>query len=336
MRKYIIYKITNLINGKIYIGRTSVGIESRWRGHLRRFKDGLYNHLRLYRAFAKYGIENFRIEEIDCCLSFEEMKKTEGEWIIKLNSFNKEVGYNMSIDTEKGIEFLSEDSLEKRRTSIHTAHSNKRLNKSGYLGVSIPYKGANFYRGGLNIQGVKYLFSFKTIEEAAECHDKLAVLFHGKEAVLNFPEKIDIYLNENLENYLQFQINNKGTNRTDGYVGVRWLRTEQRWSFIVSHKLTRKNLQMSIFDSEEEAYKAQLEFVQNNPDYCIYFGKRVPKTHREIITSPQKYFDYYSKLGIIEHQVKYSNKNIEMNPVGLNDEENHFRFSVESTNIKLI
>ena len=64
-----IYKITNKINGKCYIGQTSDSIEHRWKEHIydsnRKNRD-CYNYP-LYRAFRKYGTENFFIEEIEKC-----------------------------------------------------------------------------------------------------------------------------------------------------------------------------------------------------------------------------------------------------------------------------
>ena len=54
-----IYKITNLINNKCYIGKTERTIQERWREHLRH-RNSL--DLPLSRALNKYGVENFQIE----------------------------------------------------------------------------------------------------------------------------------------------------------------------------------------------------------------------------------------------------------------------------------
>ena len=54
-----IYKITNKINGKVYIGLTTTSIEQRWRGHINESKK-CDRHL--YASMRKYGIENFNIE----------------------------------------------------------------------------------------------------------------------------------------------------------------------------------------------------------------------------------------------------------------------------------
>lgn len=57
-----IYKITNQINGKIYIGKTLKDISSRWREHCKAAKKVCCEKRPLYMAINKYGIENFKIE----------------------------------------------------------------------------------------------------------------------------------------------------------------------------------------------------------------------------------------------------------------------------------
>ena len=55
-----IYKITNLLNGKCYIGQ-SINIQKRWTNHKTSYKNpnkDCYNYP-LYKAFRKYGLENF-------------------------------------------------------------------------------------------------------------------------------------------------------------------------------------------------------------------------------------------------------------------------------------
>ena len=87
-----IYKITNNLNGQIYIG-LSVNIEKRWKDHKNRYQnetDKEYEKT-LYRAFRKYGIENFTFEIIEEC-SKEELSSKEIQWIAFYDSFAN--GYN--------------------------------------------------------------------------------------------------------------------------------------------------------------------------------------------------------------------------------------------------
>lgn len=88
-----IYKITNKINGKIYVGQTSSTTEERWKGHKRAWHS-TRRCPALYNAFDKYGIENFEVEEIEQC-DIENLNEREIYWIKQYNSY--EEGYNATI-----------------------------------------------------------------------------------------------------------------------------------------------------------------------------------------------------------------------------------------------
>lgn len=90
-----IYKITNKLNGNSYIG-LSVDIEQRWYQHKTRYKnlnDKEYNKA-LYRAFRKYGLNNFSFEVIEECEE-NELKEKEIYWISFYNTYAN--GYNETI-----------------------------------------------------------------------------------------------------------------------------------------------------------------------------------------------------------------------------------------------
>ena len=87
-----IYKITNSINGKIYIGKTSSSIEERWKEHKRDSIKENEKHRPLYRAMNKYGVENFSIEELEKCDTDKIACEREKYWIEYYGSFKN--GYN--------------------------------------------------------------------------------------------------------------------------------------------------------------------------------------------------------------------------------------------------
>ena len=74
-KKWCIYKHTNIINGKSYIGITSLKLSDRWRS------DGKgYKHSRcFYNAIQKYGWNNIKHEIIECDLTKEKADKEEIE-----------------------------------------------------------------------------------------------------------------------------------------------------------------------------------------------------------------------------------------------------------------
>lgn len=86
-----IYKIINNVNQKIYIGKTNLTIEKRWKEHCKDFKRERCEKRPLYDAMNKYGVENFSIEMIEECLP-EEANEKERYWIEQYGSFKN--GYN--------------------------------------------------------------------------------------------------------------------------------------------------------------------------------------------------------------------------------------------------
>lgn len=88
-----IYKITNIINGKIYIGQTQKTIEERFQRH----KEVAFKHPNryLYNAMNHYGYKNFKIEEIEEC-SNDKLDEKEKYWISYYNSTNPNIGYNLT------------------------------------------------------------------------------------------------------------------------------------------------------------------------------------------------------------------------------------------------
>lgn len=86
-----IYKITNKINNKCYIGQ-SKNILKRWKTEYKWYK--INNHLQS--AFKKYGIENFDFEIIEECES-NLLNEREKFWIGIYNSFDRNFGYNKTL-----------------------------------------------------------------------------------------------------------------------------------------------------------------------------------------------------------------------------------------------
>lgn len=86
-----IYIITNKINGTQYVGKTTESIEERWKDHIYEKDKRRAENRPLYRAFNKYGIENFKIEQLEEC-SVEILSEREQYWIDKIDTYNN--GYN--------------------------------------------------------------------------------------------------------------------------------------------------------------------------------------------------------------------------------------------------
>lgn len=88
-----IYKITNCINQKLYIGLTINDAETRFKKH----KSMIYSNgcSALYGAFKKYGVENFMVETICFSSNKEELMSLEKYYISELNTASPN-GYNLT------------------------------------------------------------------------------------------------------------------------------------------------------------------------------------------------------------------------------------------------
>lgn len=82
-----IYKTTNLVNGKIYVGQHKSDALD-----LNYFGSGIL----LAKALEKYGKVNFSIEIIEWCETKEILNEREYYWITELNSRSPDIGYNIA------------------------------------------------------------------------------------------------------------------------------------------------------------------------------------------------------------------------------------------------
>lgn len=111
-----IYKITNKVNGKVYIGQSIRSIEQRFQRHI---NDAVNNILDTHfaRAIRKYGKENFYIELVETCDNQTELNLREQYWIRKYDSINN--GYNETDATSKcgGNKYMSKTESEMKEIS---------------------------------------------------------------------------------------------------------------------------------------------------------------------------------------------------------------------------
>lgn len=88
-----VYKITNLLNGKVYVGSTKRFL-SRWYTHFSKLRTNNHrSYIHLQNSVNKYGIENFEFEILEVCSSDVYLER-EAFWIKELDSCNREKGYN--------------------------------------------------------------------------------------------------------------------------------------------------------------------------------------------------------------------------------------------------
>lgn len=96
----IVYKITNKINNKVYIGLTTQSLKYRWGRHVTEARNP-NNCKHLYKAMRKYGENNFMIEIIEETDDFQKLGELERYYIKLFDSTNPQRGYNLTCGGEK-------------------------------------------------------------------------------------------------------------------------------------------------------------------------------------------------------------------------------------------
>lgn len=167
-----VYKITNIINNKVYIGKSLESIEKRWRLH----KTG-HGSKHLFNSIKKYGIENFKFEIIE--VIEENINEVEIKYIDEFKSYISEYGYNKTLggegqrcsdETREKIRFKALNKSQEWRDNISKAklgrkHSQKTINK-----IKKSKKGTvitNEHRKKLSVATKNY-WARKKLEEASK------------------------------------------------------------------------------------------------------------------------------------------------------------------------
>lgn len=126
----LIYKITNIVNNKVYIGQTVRAFSVRIMEHKRlRGKSHLVNSIR------KYGFENFKFEILELFTSLEDMNQSEIDYIKQYNSTDKKLGYNIEMGGRNAIPG------EETRKKMSNAAKGRKQSKE-WVAKRIPPKGS--------------------------------------------------------------------------------------------------------------------------------------------------------------------------------------------------
>ena len=176
----IIYKATNLVNGKVYIGQTVRSLDERMSEHLRHSKT-IFD-----KALKKYGISNFRVEIIDEAQSVDELNAKERYWIDKYKSFGKN-GYNMCEGGSNTIGYHHTDNAKTKMSiakkqiyqgegnpfygKCHTLESRAKMSKSRKGRIITPEWRKHISQSSNNKRKVRNIETkeiFNSIKEAAD------------------------------------------------------------------------------------------------------------------------------------------------------------------------
>lgn len=157
----LIYLITCIPNGKVYVGLTNQSLYYRFVmgsiSHYEAMDDGC----KIHNAFYKYGYKAFKVEILNIVDDPDDLQDLEISWISKMESFYPldKYGYNMTSGGDTGDQLHSKASYEANRRnhggvlSCHTPESyeNNRRNHGGVLACQTPeaYENNRLNHGGV-------------------------------------------------------------------------------------------------------------------------------------------------------------------------------------------
>lgn len=124
-----IYKITNKINSKCYIGQ-STNLWKRIRdGHISKLRLNNHDNKHFQNSWNKYGEENFIFEIIEEC-ALNELQQREQHWINYYNSANIDNGYNINPIAGNGCFIKHTEEWCKNHSKIISGENNPMYNKA--------------------------------------------------------------------------------------------------------------------------------------------------------------------------------------------------------------
>lgn len=123
MRGFI-YKITNTINGKFYIGQTIQNVKERFYQHCATKCSKAVSNMAIHRAIKKYGKSNFTVEVIEE-IDSANLNDRERYWIKYYNSYNN--GYNSTKGGQDGCKSFKDLDVESIIKEYNTGKSLRTL-----------------------------------------------------------------------------------------------------------------------------------------------------------------------------------------------------------------
>lgn len=98
-----IYTITNIHNGKFYLG-SSITIEKRWTEHKRKLNTKKHHSYKLQKAWCEEGSDSFKFEfkELFENISDKDLKNKEQWYLDTLQPWRDEIGYNIAKNIDYG------------------------------------------------------------------------------------------------------------------------------------------------------------------------------------------------------------------------------------------
>jgi group I intron endonuclease len=186
----LIYRVTNTVNGKVYIGKwRGSNVRGRWNRHCYAAKRN--SPFYIHRAIRKYGADAFTVEVLHHAKTKEELRKMETFFIVLHQSQKPENGYNMTMGGE-GLSNPTDETREKLRIARkRNPYSPKGTIRSleARLSTSAALKGrppnSTGFRGHKHSVESRALISVRNLEHPHRPSDREAAFGNHKRWHIN-------------------------------------------------------------------------------------------------------------------------------------------------------
>lgn len=245
-----IYRITNNLNKKIYIGQTKNLIQYRWQHHLwcARHPDKPGADYPLYRSMRKYGIEHFNIFEIEA-IPDEQLNEREIYWIKTLNCVVPN-GYNFSLGGAGTSKFNHEEIL---KYFLNEGHKNAALT-ARYFNCTTVTVLKILEQNNLHGQG-KYQPVYQ-------------IDLNTGEIINQFNSLVEVQQKFNLGHV---QIWNAVNGQSKTAAGYAWCKVQDIDNFVLSEHIDSKKTKVCCVETGQvfNSIKDAVEWIRKNTNFTV-------------------------------------------------------------------
>lgn len=213
-----IYKITNLLDNKVYIGQ-ALNIDKRWKEHQAALKHNKHQNKHLQNAWNKYGEENFKFEVIEECIKY--LLNEEGIKYVKYyNANNVYFGYNQTIGGESTFGYKHTDKTKAKLSSINKKRLANPENHPLYGKHHTEETKEKIRQDHLGTKA-----SLETRQKQSKVHKGTIWIHKGKITKMIHPEDLPIYTEQGF-------IKGRGENTSDIVNRVKVIQLDLEGNFI--------------------------------------------------------------------------------------------------------
>jgi len=254
-----IYKITNLINNKIYIGKDTTSDPNY-------FGSGLL----INRAKQKYGLSKFIKEIIDETNDYNELSVKEIYWINFYKSNDRSIGYNISSGGDGGDTLSNHPDLELIREKISNNSKTKGKTYEEVFGI----ENAKIYKDKLSKSNKRILLG-KTFDELYGVDDskriKEIISLNSKKSWTN--ERKQKHSENSKLNIHKSLLSEKSIENNRKYLEERW----NKWKYDEESLIKKMISDNSINDLIEYTKKIPNTLFNNRKEFYKFIGKDLQK-----------------------------------------------------------